>query len=47
VDSFKHILLPPGGRLTPEMPFSLDIAFVGVFAVIMTLSAAYVFERRK
>jgi len=47
VDSFKHILLPMGGRLTPEMPFILDIAFVGAFAVIMTLSAAYVFERKK
>ncbi len=47
VDSFKHILLPMGGRLTPEMPFIIDIAFVGTFAVIMTLSAAYVFERKK
>ncbi|MFQ5428213.1 MAG: ABC transporter permease [Thermodesulfobacteriota bacterium] len=47
VDSFKHILLPAGGRLTPEMPLVLDITFVVVFAVIMTFSAAFVFEKRK
>lgn len=47
VDSFKHILLPGGGSLTPEMPLLLDIAFVGAFAVIMTFSAALVFEKKK
>jgi len=47
VDSFKHVLLTTGGKLNPEMPFILDVLFIGAFAVIMTLSAAYVFERRK
>ncbi len=47
VDSFKHILLPPGGRLVAEFPITLDIIYVSVFAVIFTVLAAVVFERRK
>lgn len=47
VDSFKHVLLPTGGRLAAEMPLAVDVAFVVAFAVVMTLGAAYVFEKRK
>ncbi len=47
VDSFKHVLLPAEGRLVAEFPMVLDIAFVSVFAVIFTILAAVVFERRK
>lgn len=47
VDSFKHILLPGDGKLAAEMPLYADITFIVFFAVLMTLSSAYVFERRK
>lgn len=47
VDSFKHVLLPAGGRLVAEFPVMLDIAFVSVFALLFTVLAAVVFERRK
>jgi len=47
VDAFKHVLLPGGGRLVPEMSYALDIVFVVVFAVVMTSAAAMVFEKRK
>ncbi|WKZ31961.1 MAG: ABC transporter permease [Thermodesulfobacteriota bacterium] len=47
VDSFKHVLLPGTGRLAPEFPMLLDIAFVSVFAIAFTFASAFVFERRK
>jgi ABC-2 type transport system permease protein len=47
VDIFKHILLPSQGRLSAELPFSVDIIFVAVFALVFTLLTALVFERRK
>lgn len=47
VDSFKHMLLPQQGNLVAEFPIFLDIAFVGVFSIIMTFLSAIVFERRK
>ncbi len=47
VDIFKHILLPVEGRLSAELPLSVDIIFVAAFALIFTLLTALVFERRK
>ncbi|GMR04258.1 MAG: ABC transporter permease [Thermodesulfobacteriota bacterium] len=47
VDAFKHVLLPGQGRLSSELPLLLDIVFVGVFALVMTISTAFIFERRK
>ncbi|MBI5642518.1 MAG: ABC transporter permease [Deltaproteobacteria bacterium] len=47
VDSFKHILLPEGGRLAAEFPLAVDILFISVFSVIFTFLSALVFERRK
>jgi len=47
VDSFKHILLPAGGRLAYEMPFVLDVVFVAVFSVVFTFLATLVFERQR
>ncbi len=47
IDSFKHILLPPGGRLSAELPLAVDIAFVAVFSIIMIALTALVFEKRK
>ena len=47
VDIFKHILLPGEGRLSAELPLSVDIIFVAVFALIFTILTAFVFERRK
>ena len=47
VDIFKHILLPSQGRLSAELPLSVDIIFVAAFALIFTLLTALVFERRK
>lgn len=47
VDAFKHILLPPGGRLAAEFPLYLDVIFVSVFSVTFTLLSALVFEKRK
>lgn len=47
VDAFKHVLLPGVGRLSPELPLYADILFIAVFSVIMTVSSAAVFERRK
>ncbi len=47
VDAFKHVLLPSEGRLSAELPLSVDILFVAVFAVLFTVLTAFVFERRK
>ncbi|MBI5344147.1 MAG: ABC transporter permease [Deltaproteobacteria bacterium] len=47
VDSFKHILLAPGGRFAAEIPLYADIIFITVFAAVMTMLSAAVFERRK
>ncbi len=47
VDSFKHILLSGTGRLTAELPFLMDILFVGGFALVMTFLSALSFEKRK
>ncbi|MFQ5442119.1 MAG: ABC transporter permease [Thermodesulfobacteriota bacterium] len=47
VDSFKHILLPVGGRLAAELPLVTDIVFVGVFGLVMTFMSALSFEKRK
>ncbi|MBI5238045.1 MAG: ABC transporter permease [Deltaproteobacteria bacterium] len=47
IDSFKHILLPPEGRLSAELPLAVDIAFVAAFSVIMIALTALVFEKRK
>ena len=47
VDSFKHIMLPAGGKLSAEMPLVLDIAAVSLFCAFFTFLAALVFERRK
>lgn len=47
VDSFKHILLPDGGRLTAEFPLIVDILFVTAFSALFTFLSALVFERRK
>jgi len=47
VDSFKHIMLPAGGRLGAEMPLIVDIAAVSAFCIFFTFLAAIVFERRK
>ncbi|MBI5587775.1 MAG: ABC transporter permease [Deltaproteobacteria bacterium] len=47
VDSFKHILLPGGGRLVAEFPMYVDIMFVAVFSVVFTFLSALVFERKK
>ncbi|MBI1911940.1 MAG: ABC transporter permease [Deltaproteobacteria bacterium] len=47
VDSFKHILLPEGGRLVAEFPLYVDIIFISVFSVLFTFLSALVFERRK
>ncbi|MFQ5736580.1 MAG: ABC transporter permease [Thermodesulfobacteriota bacterium] len=47
VDSFKHIMLPAGGRLSAEFPLLVDVAFVGLFAVLFTFLSAMVFERKK
>ncbi|MDP2689325.1 MAG: ABC transporter permease, partial [Deltaproteobacteria bacterium] len=47
VDSFKHIMLPAGGRLGAEFPLALDIAFVSLFSILFTFLSALVFERRK
>lgn len=47
IDSFKHVLLPGAGRLVPEFPILVDIAYVMVFAVIFTFLSAIVFEKRK
>ncbi|HHL39111.1 MAG TPA: hypothetical protein ENJ37_01255 [Deltaproteobacteria bacterium] len=46
IDSFKHVLLPPGGVLGPELPLWADTAFVSVFAVVMIALAAHAFEKR-
>ncbi len=46
VDSFKHILLADGGTLTAEFPLYVDIIFVAVFAVAMTITASLAFNRR-
>ncbi|MBI5903653.1 MAG: ABC transporter permease [Deltaproteobacteria bacterium] len=47
IDSFKHVLLPGAGRLVPEFPILVDIAYVMVFAAIFTFLSAVVFEKRK
>lgn len=47
IDSFKHVLLPGAGRLVPEFPIVVDIAYVMVFAAIFTFLSAVVFEKRK
>lgn len=47
VDAFKHILLPGAGRLSPELPLYVDIIFIAVFSVVMTMLSAVVFERRR
>ena len=47
VDSFKHMLLPGEGRLVAEFPLALDIVFVGLFSIAMTVATAFVFEKRK
>jgi len=47
VDSFKHIMLPAGGKLSAEMPLLLDIVAVSLFCAFFTFLAALVFERRK
>ncbi|MEK7773832.1 MAG: ABC transporter permease [Deltaproteobacteria bacterium] len=47
IDSFKHVLLPGAGRLVPEFPILVDIAYVAVFSVIFTFLSAVVFEKKK
>ncbi len=47
VDAFKHMLLPHGGRLAAEFPLALDIFFVSFFAIVFSILAAVVFERKK
>jgi len=47
VDSFKHIMLPAGGKLSAELPLLLDIVAVSLFCAFFTFLAALVFERRK
>lgn len=46
VDSFKHVLLPGGGTLSPEFPLLLDIAVVLGFGALMTFLSAMAFEKR-
>ncbi len=46
VDSFKHILLPGNGTLVAEFPLYVDLIFVTVFMIIMTVIAAVSFSRR-
>ena len=46
VDSFKHILLTEGSTLSAEFPLYVDIAFVAIFAVAMTITASIAFNRR-
>ena len=46
VDSFKHILLPGNGILVAEFPLYVDLIFVTIFMIIMTIIAAISFSRR-
>ena len=46
VDSFKHILLAESATLTAEFPLYVDIIFVAVFGVAMTIIASFAFNRR-
>jgi ABC-2 type transport system permease protein len=46
VDSFKHIMLTGSPTLNTEMPLYVDIAFVAVFAIVMTITASIAFNRR-
>ncbi|VAW37144.1 Efflux ABC transporter, permease protein [hydrothermal vent metagenome] len=46
IDAFKHVLLPGGGRLSPEFPLAFDIIFVSVFAAVMMALSARAFSRR-
>ncbi len=47
IDSFKHVLLATGAGLGPEFPLLIDILFVVFFFILMTVLAAYNFERQK
>ncbi len=48
IDSFKHVMLGdiPGTVLGTDFSFSMDIAFVLAFSVIMTILTSLSFERR-
>jgi ABC-2 type transport system permease protein len=46
VDAFKHVMLAADAGFTAEFPLYFDVAFVAVFAFVMTITAAYTFERR-
>ena len=46
VDSFKHVMLTGSTTLGAEFPLYVDIAFVAIFAVAMTITASYAFNRR-
>ncbi|MBI5562376.1 MAG: ABC transporter permease [Deltaproteobacteria bacterium] len=48
VDSFKHVLLAAqSGALAPELPLSLDAAYLIAFSAVFVFLSAAVFERRK